>query len=97
MSRKGYVRFVNSLYALNIAFQAMFSLATPIGVGVLIAYLLVRFASAPDWIYVPFILLGAFSGLVSMVKFVITATDGLQRLENEQNSKEKSENEQNKQ
>lgn len=93
MSKKGYVRFVNSLYALNIAFQAIFSLAAPIGIGVLVSYLLVKFASAPEWIYAPLILLGAFSGLVSMVKFVITATDGLQRLENEQNSKEKAKNE----
>ena len=89
MAGKGYKRFVGALYVLNIVSQAIFSLAMPIAIGVLISYLLVRFASAPTWIYAPIILLGALSGLVSMVRFVLAATAGLERLESEQDSKDK--------
>ncbi|MBQ7387096.1 MAG: AtpZ/AtpI family protein [Clostridia bacterium] len=89
MASNRYTRFIGALYVLNIAWQALFSLAAPIGVGFLISYLLVRYASAPGWIYAPLIVVGALSGLVSMIKFVLSAMAGLERLEKQQSSKEK--------
>ena len=85
---KGYKNFVSSLYVLNIVSQAIFSLASPIAVCTLISYLLVRFASSPSWIYAPLIVVGALVGFVSMIKFILTAMTGLERLESEHNAKD---------
>ena len=41
----------------------------------------VKYLSAPEWIYVPLILLGVFSGLYSMVRFILGAMKSLDRLE----------------
>ncbi len=89
MANKKYVRFVGALYVLNILWQALFSLAAPIGVMFFISHLLVRYASSPTWIYAPFIVVGALAGLISMIKFVLSAMEGFERLEKEQNSKDK--------
>lgn len=95
MKKSGFTGFMNAMYALNIISQAIFSLATPIGIGVLASYLLVEFAAAPSWIYAPLTVLGALSGLYSMIKFILSATAGLERLEKEQTQRGK-ENERNK-
>jgi hypothetical protein len=87
MANKKYTQFVGVLYVLNIVWQAFFSLAAPIGLGFLISYLLVTYVSAPTWIYAPLLVIGALSGLISMVKFILTAMAGFERLEKEQNSK----------
>ena len=87
MANKKYTQFVGVLYVLNIVWQALFSLAAPIGLGFLISYLLVTYASSPTWIYAPLLVIGALSGLISMVKFILTAMAGFERLEKEQNSK----------
>lgn len=84
-----YKRFVGVLYVLNIVFQAFFSLLTPIALGVLVSWLLTTYASAPMWIYAPIIILCVLAGLYSMVKFILVAMAGFERLEKEQNSKEK--------
>ena len=83
-----YKNFVSSLYVLNIVFQCIFSLAAPIGLTVLISWLLVRYAGAPGWIYAPIVIVGVITGLISMVKFAISASEALERLE-KQNSKNK--------
>lgn len=77
-------KFFNALYLINIISQAIFTLAIPIGFGFLISWLLVRFAGAPTWLFAIFITLGAISGFVSMIKFVLSAMAALERLENEQ-------------
>ena len=86
-----YKRFVNVLYALNIIFQAFFTLATPIALGILASWLLTKYASAPDWIYAPLVIIGVLGGFYSMIKFVLSAMAGLERLEKEQTEKEKKE------
>ena len=40
--------------------------------------------SAPEWLYVLFIILGVGSGLVGMVRFVLSSMSGIERLEAEQ-------------
>lgn len=80
-------KLFNSLYLLNIIFQAIATLLTPIALGALISYLLTTHAGAPSWIWAPMILLGVFSGLFSMVKFILSATAALERLEKQQSEK----------
>lgn len=79
-----YKNFVNALYVLNIVFQSFFNLFLPMMLMFGAGWLLVRFLSAPGWIYAPLIAFGALAGLYSMVKFILTATAGLQRLEKQQ-------------
>ena len=77
-------KLISAMYALNIVFQSFFSLIMPIGLGFFLAWLSVDRWGAPAWLYALFITLGALSGLYSMVKFIIVATGGLDRLEKEQ-------------
>ena len=86
-----YRKLVSALYVINIVSQAIVTLLIPIGFGVLCSYLLTRFASAPSWIWAILVTLGAMSGLYSMIKFILSAMSGLDRLEREHNIKEKKE------
>ena len=86
-----YRKLVSSLYVLNIVSQAIFTLAFPIGLGVLISYLLTQYASAHSWIWAMLVVFGALSGLYSMIKFILSAMAGLERLEKEHNIKDKKE------
>ena len=83
-----YKGFVNALYLLNIIFQSFLNLLTPIGLGLLISYLLTTYAGAPSWIWAVFTVFGVFVGLFSMVKFILSAMSALDRLEKEQRSRE---------
>lgn len=86
-----YRKLVSALYVINIVSQAIVTLLIPIGFGVLCSYLLTRFASTPSWIWAILVTLGAMSGLYSMIKFILSAMSGLDRLEREHNIKEKKE------
>ena len=85
-------RLFTFLYGINIVSQAIFSLLMPTALTFGIAWLLVNRASAPSWIYAIFITVGVIAGLVSMVKFVISATANLENLE-KQNRKGKDDDE----
>ena len=78
-----YKKIVNVMYVLNIVFQSFFNLALPMLLMAGGAWLLVRYVSAPEWIYAPFIVLGALTGFYSMVKFILSAMASLERLERE--------------
>ncbi|MBQ8380450.1 MAG: hypothetical protein IJY18_01005 [Clostridia bacterium] len=54
---------------------------------ILFAWLLVKYASVGTWIYVVFIMLGVFSGLYSMVVFILRAQRALEAIE-KQNQEE---------
>ena len=69
------------LYAVNIVAQAIFTLLTPTALLFGIDFLLIRYAGFPRWTYAIAIPVGILMGLVSMTKFVITATAALERLE----------------
>ena len=86
-----YRKLVSTLYVINIVSQAIFTLATPIALGALASYLLVNYLSFPSWIWAVLVTLGALTGLYSMIKFILSAMAGLDRLENEHNTKEKQE------
>ena len=78
-------------YVINIVSQSIFTLLWQIGLGIFIGFLAVEFFSAPPWIYVPFILIGVFTGLSSMIRFILAAMRSLDRLEEEKRQKRKKE------
>jgi F0F1-type ATP synthase assembly protein I len=72
------------MYALNIILQAFWSLLFPIGAGVLVGWLLTEKCGMGNYVFVILILLGVFAGLISMIRFLLSALAGLERLEKEQ-------------
>ena len=74
-------RTVSFLYVLNIVFQALFSLLFAIGVALLLGWVSTTYWSWPSWVYVPLILFGVVVGMISMVRFIISASRGLDNLE----------------
>ena len=83
-----YKKFVGALYVMNIVSQAAITLVSPAALMFLFAWLLVEKCSLPSWIYAIFITLGVLLGFVSMIKFVISASEGLERLERAGKGKE---------
>lgn len=82
-------KLFTALSMLNLLFQAIYTLALPIGIGALAAFLLTEYASAPSWIWAILLTLGTLMGLYSMVKYILTATAGMDRLESQQKADEK--------
>ena len=82
-------KFFNAIYALNIFFQGFLSLATPIALALLLAWLFTSKLAAPEWIFAPFVIIGVAIGFLSMIRFIIAAGNALERLEREQNEKNK--------
>lgn len=78
-----YKKFISAFQMLNILMQSLYSLAFPIAIAALISFLLTKYASAPKWIWVILLLLGTFTGLYSMVKYILSATKGLERMKEE--------------
>ena len=84
-----YKKIVYATYTLNIVFHALFTLIFPAALLFFIAYLLVSRAGAPEWLYAPFIVVGFISGFISMIKFVLSAFQNLDRLRESQNDSKK--------
>ena len=76
-----YKQTFGFVYVLNIVFQSIFTLLFQVGLGVLVGWLLTSLANAPDWVFVPSILLGVGTGLLSMVKFIMSAMRSLEAIE----------------
>ena len=79
--KNGYRRFITPLYVINITVQALVSLVSPILLMLLFAYLITKYTAAGGWVYVVFIMLGVFSGLYSMVVFILRAGRVLEAIE----------------
>ena len=77
------------MYVLNIIAQSAFSLITSAALGLFAAWLLVRYVGAPKWTYAVLLTLGVISGFISMIKFAISASEGLERLEKQKNYKDR--------
>jgi len=80
-------KFFSVMYGINIVFQATVSLLTPAALMFFVAWLFVSRANAPGWLYAVLIPIGVLAGLVSMIRFVIAATAGLERLEKQNKTK----------
>ena len=63
------------------AVQAIVSLASPIGIGILSAWLLDKYTEVGAWIYVVLIVLGVLLGLYSMVSFILKTSRAIEALE----------------
>ena len=79
----------STFYVVNIVFQSIFTLLWRIALGLFVGWLSVEKLGAPDWLYVPIILIGVVTGLVCMVRFILAAMRSLERLEEEKRKKEK--------
>lgn len=90
-----YRNFVSAMYVLNIIFQAIFTLLTPPAFFFLINYLCVSKLSFPKWTYAISLSVGFILGMISMIKFAITASEALERLEKQRNNKKDNTNEKN--
>ena len=86
--KNSYQKLITPLYVFNIVFQSIISLLSPIAIMFLLAWLLVTKLSVGTWAYVVFIMLGVFTGLYSMVVFILRASRALEAIE-KQNSKKK--------
>ena len=84
-----YKRFVGAMYVMNIIAQAIVTLLIPAALMFFISWLFVAKCGAPEWLYAVLITLGIISGFISMIRFVIRASEGLERMEQQRNSKNK--------
>lgn len=80
-------RFMNVMYVLNIVVQSFFNLLLPVGLMIFVSWLLTEKMDVGQWIYVVLIILGVITGFISMIRFILTAMAGLERLEHEQKTK----------
>ena len=77
------------MYSINIVAQAIFNLLTPAALMFCVAWLFVNKVSAPEWLYAVLIPIGIIAGLVSMVKFVLSAKCALERIEKQTKNNKK--------
>ena len=82
-----YKNFVSAIYVFNIVMQSLFTLLTPAALGFLVCWLFVSKVGAPSWIYAIFLPILIIVGFISMIKFVISASESLERLEKQRNNK----------
>ena len=83
-----YKKFISPLYLLNMIFQSLISLASPIAIMFFFAYLAKKYTEVGDWIYVLFILLGVLFGLYSMICFILKASSAMEALEKQHKKEE---------
>ena len=88
-------KLFGALYIINIGAEALFTLVLPAALFWGIAWLTVTYLSFPDWVFVPAIVLGLLLGFYMMIKFILTAMEGLERLEKEQKERLKKQNKSN--
>ena len=82
-----YRNLVSTLYVLNIVFQAIFTLLFSPALLFFINYLCVTKLSFPKWSYAISLSVGFIIGIVSMIKFAISASEALERLEKQKKNK----------
>ena len=74
---------------MNVLVSALFTLLTPVGILFLIAWLLNTKAGVGNYIYAVLLIVGVLVGLVSMIRFLIKASETLERIEKERGKSEK--------
>ena len=77
-------RLISAIHMLNIVFQALYTLILPVGIGALASFLLTKYHIVDRWIWALLLTLGFIVGLISMIKYTLTATKNLQLLEKQQ-------------
>lgn len=79
----------STFYVVNIVAQAIFTLIWYIFTALVVGWLFTAKLGAPRWLYVPLIIAGVFTGLISMVRFILAAMRSLERLEEQDRQKKK--------
>ncbi len=74
-------KFISAFKTLNLLFQALYTLLFPVGIATLASFLLTKYASCPKWIWAVLITLGMFSGLYSMIKYLLSTIKSYERAE----------------
>lgn len=87
--KSGYRKFVSAVYVINIVLQGFFTLLLPVGLFLLLGWILNAKCGVAEWVFVPLILLGFLFGFVSMIKFILTAMRQLERLEHQHKESDK--------
>ena len=77
----------SALYTANVVFQSIFTLLVNIGAGLLLSWLLIAKLGLPEWIFVIVIIISVFSGLFSMIRFILSTMKALDNLEKSRNDK----------
>ena len=77
-------------YLINIVLQSFWCLLFPIGIAIGLGWLMVNKLSWPSWVMVPPLILAVFMGLYSMCKFLISATDAMDRMEKQREADKES-------
>lgn len=80
-------KLYSAIYVINIVFQSLFTLGMHIGVSILLSWVLVEKIGAPSWLYALIIIIGVFSGLFSMIRFILSTMKALDSLEKAQHKK----------
>ena len=83
-----YKKAFSAIQLLNIVIQGFFSLLFPIGLGILFSWLGVEKWGAPSWLWVVLTVSGALIGIVSMIRFILSACRAYERLEEQRRKKE---------
>lgn len=83
-----YKKAFSAIQLLNIVIQGFVSLLFPIGLGILFSWLSVEKWGAPSWLWVVLTVSGALIGIVSMIRFILSACRAYERLEEERRRKE---------
>ena len=68
-------------YLINTIIQSFWCLLFPIGIALGLGWLMVNKLSWPSWVMAPPLVFAVFIGLFSMCKFLISATDAMDRIE----------------
>ena len=80
-------RTYSIIYVINIVSQSIFTILLHIGLSLLLAWFLVEKCGAPNWLYVVILLIGVITGLISMIKFILSTMYALDKLEQSQKDK----------
>ena len=82
-----YGKFVSGVYIINVVIQGFFSLVFPMALGAALAWLFVERVGAPTFLYPLLIVLGTLVGLFSMIRFIISTMQAVERIEKQAEEK----------
>lgn len=77
-------KLYKALEMLNLLSQTIYVLLLPVGIGALISFVLTKYLSCPSFIWAILITLGVLIGLYSMVKYILSATENIKKVEMQQ-------------
>lgn len=81
-------RAFKASYLINMVVQSFWCLLFPIGIALGLGWLMVNKLSWPGWVMAPPLVFAVFIGLYSMCKFLISATQAMDRMD-EQREKDR--------